>query len=214
MSLCLLLIVSLVWAGPQASNLQSLLVPLIAARTEGRVGSVAGAALVEPQTSKGSPAPLSGVALVLVPHSPALLRDLEQVKARARESEAGYFAAATDLTNLKERYEQALREAGAGDLVFSATTDARGEYLFSPVPAGEWLLIGRHETARRVSARGASQRERQRFVLNPKSLGYREVTYWLVQVTVAEGRGIEVSLTDRNPWLRGVVEDRGAPQRR
>ena len=209
-----LLLLALLAAGPDGSELQALVAPLTAARTDGRLGQVAGSAGLEPQTGQGPPIPIAGVSLVVLPRSPALLRDLEDVKAKARESEAAYFGAVAAVAGVRERYEQALREVGAGDLIFSGTSDARGDYLFARVPAGEWLLIARSESVRRLPARGPSRRERERFVLRPKSLGYRDVTYWVTPVTVVAGDTVRIVLSDRNPWLRGVAEERKAPEGR
>ena len=204
----LLLAWALAWAGPVEQDLQNLLAPLIAARNEGRVGQVAGSVVLKPKTPQGSAMPLPGAVVVLVPRSPTLVSDLEQVKTKARESEAGYLGAVTGVTQLRERSEQALFEAGAGDLVFSGTSDAGGGFVFSRVPVGEWLLLGRHETFHRLRVRGPSPRERKDFVLGPLPVGYRAVTYWLVPVSVAEGDVVRIDLTDRNLWLRGVAQER------
>jgi hypothetical protein len=205
----LLLAWLLAWADPfVASNLQDLLAPLLVAREGGRAGQVVGSLALEPKTPQGPATPLPGAVLALLPHSPDLVRGLEDFKAKARESEAGYFGAAAEVARLKERYERALGEAGAGDLVFSEASDARGEFVFSRVPAGEWLLLGRHETFHRVPAQRARRREREVFRLDPPSVGYRAVTYWLTQVSVKEGGVARVELTDRNPWLRGVLPER------
>ena len=203
----LVLALALAWAGPVDGNLQSLLPPLVSNRNAGRAGEVRGSVVLEPKTPRGAATPLPGATLVLVPRSPELLRDLDQVKARARESEAGYLGAATEVARLKERFEQALADAGAGELVFPGASDAGGRFVFSRVPAGEWLLLGHHETAHRPRGGHPSPRDRRNFRLSPQPAGYRAVTHWLVPVRVAEGDVIKVELTDRNLWLRGVVQD-------
>jgi len=201
----LVLALALAWAGSVEENLQSLLAPLIAAKNAGRTGEVAGAVAGEAKTPEGSAIPRPGVLLTLVPRSPKLLGELEEVKTRARESEAGYLGAATGVARLRESAEQALVGAGAGDLIFSGRSDARGSFVFSSVPAGEWLLLGQHETFHRLQRRGPSPRERRDFRLSPQPVGYRAVTYWLVPVRVAGGGAVRLALTDRNLWLRGVV---------
>jgi len=203
----LVLALLLAWAGPVDGTLQSLLPPFVAASNEGRAGEVKGSVVLEPKTPRGAAIPLPGATLVLVPRSPELLRDLEQVKARARESEAGYLGAATEVTRLKERFEQALVDAGAGALVFPGASDAGGMFVFSRVPAGEWLLLGRYETIHRPRGSHPSPRDRRNFRLGPQPAGYRAVTYWLVPVRVAQGDVATVELTDRNLWLRGVVQE-------
>jgi len=210
----LLLTWALAFGGAAVEEFPALLAPIIAAREEGRAGQVAGSVALEPRTPQGPAVPLPGAVLVLVPRSSALLRDLEQFKTKARESEAGYFRAATDVSQLTERYQQALDEAGAGDLVFAGTSDTRGEFVFFRVPVGDWLLLGRHEIAYRVQARQPSRRDREHFVIGPRPAGYRAVTYWLVEVRVVEGDAVRVELTDRNPWLRGVVQEGEKPQGR
>ncbi len=203
----LVLALALAWAGPVDGDLQSLLTPLSAARREGRAGEVTGSVVLEPKTPRGSAIPLPGAVLVLVPRSPELLRNLERVKARARESEAGYLGAATDVIRLSERFEQALVDAGAGEMVFPGASDAGGRFVFSRVPAGEWLLFGHHETVHRPRGNHPSPRERRNFRLGPQPTRYRAVTYWLVPMRVAEGDVVKVELTDRNLWLRGVVQE-------
>ena len=201
------LALALAWAGPVDGNLQNLLPPLVAARNAGRAGEVTGSVVAEPKSPRGVPTPLPGAALVLVPRSPELLRDLEQVKARARESEAGYLGAAAEVSRLRDRFEQALVDSGAGELVFPGASDAGGRFVLSRVPAGEWLLLGHYETVHRPRGSHPSPRERRNFRLGPEPAGYRAVTYWLVSVKVAEGDVVNVELTGRNLWLRGVVQE-------
>ena len=203
-----LLFSTLLWAAPGAPELRSLVDPLLAAKGEGRIGQVAVSALLAARSADGPPTPRPGVVFALLPRSPALVKELERIKAAARDSEAGYLEAATNMAALSDRYAQSLREAGAGDLVFAATADGRGEHLFAQMPAGEWLLVGRDERVQETPARAPSKRERERFVLPSRLRGYRDVTFWLMDVTVVQGRVTKLSLTDRNPWFRGVVQER------
>lgn len=202
---------ALAFAGPPAEEFQGLLAPIRAASEAGRVGQVTGAIALDPRTPRDPAVSLPDVTLVLLPRSAALVRELEQVKTNARESEARYFRAVTDVLQLTEQYQQALRRAGAGGLVFSGRSDAGGEFVFPRVPAGEWLLLGRHEVLHPMRAPRLRRRERETFDLGPLAVGYRTVTYWLIELRVVEGDPVRVDLTDRNPWFRGVVQEREKP---
>lgn len=198
---------ALAFAAPPAEDFMEFLVPIRAAGERGRVGQVTGTVAFQPPTPRDPAVPVPDVTLVLLPRSAALVRELEQVKRNARESEAGYLRAVTDMLQLAEQYQQALRKAGAGGLVFTAKSDPAGEFVFSRVPAGEWLLFGRHELLHPMQPPRLRRRERETFQIGPLAVGYRAVTYWLRELRVVEGDPVQVELTDRNPWFTGVVRE-------
>lgn len=183
--------------------------PYRAALERGQVGTLRGVVFLEPRQPQGAATPLAGVTIAVLPPSARLVADLEAVKAHARDSAARYMAAAGEVRKIREAYELALYQAGAGDLVFTAATDEGGRFEVPRVPAGEWVLLGRHELLHRKSPRKIPQREaRGVFLLEPPPSGYRAVTYWLMNLTVGAGEEVRVELQDRNPWLTGVEEEK------
>ncbi len=201
----------LLWGGVAgAQELDPALVPLRAAVQRGEVGVLSGAAFVEPTTLRGVPAPLAGVAIAVLPPARAFLGGLETVKTHERDSAGHYMQAAGEVRKIQEAYEQALRQAGAGDLVFAAVTDGAGRFELPGVPAGDWVLLGRHEVLHARPPKKAPQQERasRQFLLEPPPSGYRAVIYWLMPLRVEAGGQAQVELHDRNPWLTGVTEEK------
>lgn len=198
-------------AAPPTEDLPELLVPIRAASEAGRVGQITGTVAFQRRTPRDPPVAVPDVTLVLLPRSAALVRELEQVKRNARESEARYLRAVTDMLQLAEQYQQAIRKAGAGGLVFSVKSDPGGEFVFSRVPAGEWLLLGRHDVLHPMPPPRLRRRERETFLLGPLAVGYRTVTYWLRELRVVQGDPVRVELTDRNPWFTGILQEREKP---
>ena len=171
---------------------------------------LSGAAFVEPTTPRGAPAPLAGVAIAVLPPARAFLGDLETVKTHARDSAARYMQAAGEVRKIQGTYEQALRQAGAGDLVFATVTDAAGRFELKGIPAGDWVLLGRHEVLHARPPKKVPQQEQasRLFLLEPPPSGYRAVIYWLMPFRVEAGGQARVELHDRNPWLTGVTEEK------
>ena len=201
----------LLWGGfAPAQDLAASLAPLRAALERGEVAVLSGAAFVEPRRPHGAPTPLAGVAIVVLPPAPGFLGDLETVKTHARDSAARYMQAAGEVRKIQEAYEQALRPAGAGDLVFAAVTDAAGRFELKGVPAGDWVLLGRHEVLHARPPKKVPHQERasRLFLLEPPPSGYRAVIYWLMPLRAEAGGSARVELHDRNPWLTGVTEEK------
>ncbi|OGL13525.1 MAG: hypothetical protein A3G97_00785 [Candidatus Rokubacteria bacterium RIFCSPLOWO2_12_FULL_69_21] len=201
----------LLWGGVAgAQELGLAVAPLRAAAQRGEVAVLSGAAFVEPTTPRGGPAPLAGVAIAVLPPARAFLGDLETVKTHARDSAARYMQAAGEVRKIQGTYEQALRQAGAGDLVFATVTDAAGRFELKGIPAGDWVLLGRHEVLHARPPKKVPQQERasRLFLLEPPPSGYRAVIYWLMPFRVEAGGQARVELHDRNPWLTGVTEEK------
>lgn len=196
------------WAGLAGSqDLGALLKPYRTAEARGRAGSLRGTAFVGPLKPLEGATPLSGIPVVALPRSPRLLAELEAIKAHARDSAAHYLGAAGEVRRIKEAYEQALVGAGGADLILRAATDASGRFLFPRVPAGEWMLLARHEESHAKAARRLPSRDiRGGFVLEPLPAGYRTVTVWVLTRRVEPGAEVSVELHDRNPWFTGVEE--------
>lgn len=198
------------WGGVAATqDLAAYLQPYRAAGGRGQVGVLTGAAFLEPRKPQGAVTALAGVAIVVLPPAPSLVAELEGVKARIRDSAARYLAAAGEVRKIQEAYEGALSQAGAAALVFTAVTDQEGRFALSRVPAGEWMLLARHELLHAKPPRRIPRGEaRGVFLLELLPSGYRAVTYWLMPLTVEEGGEVRVELHDRNSWLTGVAEEK------
>ena len=198
------------WGGiAGAQDAGVFLEPYRSAIERGQFGTLRGEAFVEPRKRQEAATPLAGVTIVVLPPSPRLLADLEAVKAHARDSAGHYLEAAGQVRKIKEAYELALYQVGAGDLVFTAVTDEGGRFELPRLPAGEWLLLGRHELLHAKAPRKIPPRDaRGVFILEPPPSGYRAVTYWLVKRPVEAGEEVSVELHDRNSWLTGVTEEK------
>ncbi len=200
----------LLWGGGAgAQELGPALAPLRAAVQRGEVAVLSGAAFVEPTRPRGAPAPLTGVAIMALPRTPRFLGDLESIKAHARDSAARYMGAAGEVKKVQDAYERAIWEAGAADLVFTAVSDAAGRFELTGIPAGDWVLVARHELLYpRAPASLSAKDTRSGFLLEPLPSGYRAVTFWLLPLRVEVGEEIRVELHDRNPWFTGVAEEK------
>src|SRR3970040_917498 len=95
----------------------------------------------ERRTPDAAEQPLAGTVVTLLPRSGVLLARLEEIRARARDSETVYRTSATAIRRAREAYERELWEAGAGDLVRTTVVDAAGAFSVADLPAGEWMLI-------------------------------------------------------------------------
>lgn len=200
----------LLWGGVAAAqDLTAALAPYRTARERGEVAVLSGAAFLEPRKPLGAPTPLAGVAIMALPRTPRFLGDLEFVKAHGRDSAARYMGAAAEVKKIQDAYERAMWEAGAEDLVFSAVSDAAGRFELAGIPAGDWVLVGRHELLHaRAPARLRQKDTLPGFLLEPLPSGYRAVTFWLLPLRVEVGGEVRVELHDRNLWFTGVVEEK------
>jgi hypothetical protein len=70
------------------------------------------------------------------------------------------------------------------------------------------MLLASHGRAMEAHSPKTNVRDRQRFRLPPRLVGYRTEAVWLREVEVAAGGPTTVELTDRNVWFTGVVEER------
>ena len=197
------------WGGiAGAQDRGAFLAPYWSAIERGQFGTLRGSAFVEPRRRQETATPLAGVTITVLPPSPRLLADLEAVKAHARDSARHYLEAAGEVRRIKDAYELALYQGGAADLVFTAVTDEGGRFELPRVPAGEWVLLGRHELLHAKAPRKIPQSQARGFALEPTPSGYRAVTYWLIKLMVEAGKGGSVELHDRSPWFTGVQEEK------
>ncbi len=181
--------------------------PYRIAASRGEVGSIEGRAHVERRLPDAPDTPLTGLVLVLMPLSEPLLTEVERVKAGARDSMEAFQASAPRIKGLEAAHEWALWEAGAADLLRSSVIGPDGGFAFDDVPAGRWLLFGRLEAPSPVAPRKPKPEAVAPFNIGPQVIGHRAATFWLVTVSVTAGGAAEVTLTDRNIWHAGVIED-------
>jgi hypothetical protein len=181
--------------------------PYRIAASRGEVGSIEGQAHVERRLPDATDTPLTGLVLVLMPLSEPLLTEVERVKAGARDSMEAFQASAPRIKVLEEAYEWAIWEGGGADLLQSSVIGPDGVFAFADVPAGRWLLFGRLETASPVVPRKAKPADVAPFDMGPQVVGHRAAAFWLVPISVSAGEAAEVTLTDRNIWHTGVLEE-------
>jgi len=187
------------------------------AEAGGAMGTVSGRAMDETDRRSAPDEPRVGVAVTLVPRSDALLGQLREIKRRVRAEPTTYPTSARAVVEARRRYERALTDAGAGDLVRYVPGSADGTFELDRVPAGDWVLLVEHAVF--VSKPGPlpSRQEFDTFRKNPQFLGYYAVTLWLEEVKVARGETATFELNERNAWMEGLDEkrtpDAGAPRR-
>ncbi len=182
--------------------------PYRKAAAAGALGAVSGRAWEERRTLDAAEQPLAGTAVTLLPRSGVLLARLEEIRARARDSETVYRTSATAIRRAREAYEKDLWNAGAADLVQTTAVDGAGAFSVVDLPAGEWMLIAtRSVFVHRPSSR-SNPRERKTYLPRLRLIGYNAVSVWLRELTVAAGETRVVELSDRNVWFTGIEEER------
>jgi hypothetical protein len=149
--------------------------------------------------------PVKDATVILVPRSAALLARLTALKDHARDSLNNYRDAAVAMRRAREDYERTLWDAGAVTLVMASSVDAAGHVRFDDVPAGEWIVFGWRSVTVTTHAEKPGGRA-DLFRLEPGIEGYRAVSVWMRELTVAPAARESVELTDRNLWFSGVEE--------
>jgi hypothetical protein len=178
------------------------------ARRRGDIGTVAGRVYAERAKPTAPDVPMAGAAVVAMPHSESLQRHLDELKAGARKSAAAFRDAAPQMRRARDAYEKELWQSGGAELVRSIVADSDGRFTLADLPAGRWMVWV--TTARYVSATSPKPppRDRERFRLPPRMVGYTTEQWWLREVDVTPGTSTTLELTDRNVWFTGVVEER------
>jgi hypothetical protein len=168
--------------------------------------TVTGRAYEERRRPSASDTPIVGASVVLLPRSETLLARLAALKAGARDSTGAYRKAFAGMREAANDLEQALRDADAGRLVSTATTDPAGRFTLH-VPPGDWVLLVWKAAFVDTPSSVPPRRERQMYRLEAPLEGYRAVDVWMREVSV-RGAGARESyeLTDRNVWFSGVEE--------
>jgi hypothetical protein len=178
------------------------------ARRRGETGTVAGRVYTERPRPNAPDAPIGGAAVVALPLSEDLRRRLDDLRVRARDSATAYRDAAPHMRRAREAYEKELWQAGAADLVRAMVADADGRFTLADLPAGRWVVWVTHATFVDKPSPKGQPRDRERFTLPPRLVGYKSERWWLREVDVTPGTSTTLELTDRNVWFTGVVEER------
>lgn len=182
--------------------------PYRKAAAAGALGAVSGRAWEERRTPDGAEQPFAGTAVRLLPRSGVLLARLEEIRARARDSETVYRTSATAIRRAREAYEKELWNAGAADLVQATVVDGAGAFSVGDLPAGAWMLIATRSVFVDKPSPRSNPRERKTYLPRLRLIGYNAVSVWLRELTVAAGETRVVELSDRNVWFTGVEEER------
>jgi hypothetical protein len=178
------------------------------ARRRGEMVSVEGRVYNERRKPNADDEPVPHATVVLLPRSEALVRRLDDLRAQARDSAAAYREAATKMRQAREAYERQVWEAGSPELVVSTVVDSGGRFVLADIPAGRWLMWVTHSQFMESRSPNVPLRDRQRFKLPPRLVGYYAERAWLRELEMTPGTVATVDLSDRNVWFAGVVEDR------
>lgn len=178
------------------------------ARRRGEMVTIAGRVYNERRKPNSEDIPLARAVVVILPRSEALVRRLDDLRTHARDSGGAYRDAATQMRRAREAYEREIWQSGAPDLVRSTQVDADGRFALSDLPAGRWLVWATHSEFVEARSPKVSPRDRDRFRLPPRLVGYYAERAWLRELESTPGSSTVVDLTDRNVWFAGVVEDR------
>ena len=178
------------------------------ARRRGEMVSVEGRVYNERRKPNADDEPVPRATVVLLPRSEALVRRLDDLRAQARDSAAAYREAATKMRQAREAYERQVWEAGSPELVVSTVVDSGGRFALADIPAGRWLVWVTHSEFVSAQSPSVPARERGKFRLSPRLVGYYAERAWLRELEMTPGTVATVDLNDRNVWFAGVVEDR------
>jgi len=178
------------------------------ARRRGEMVTIAGRVYTERRRPNAEDLPMARAVVVALPRSEALVRRLDDLRAHARDSAAAYREAATQMRRARESYEREVWQSGAADLVRSTTVDADGRFTLSDLPAGRWMVWATHSEFLDARSPRYQARDRERYRLPPRLVGYYAERAWLREVDTTSGASTTLELNDRNVWFAGIVEDR------
>ena len=178
------------------------------ARRRGETVTIAGRVYTERRRPNADDVPMAHAVVVALPRSEALVRRLDDLRAHARDSAAAYRETATQMRRAREGYEREVWQSGAADLVRSTMVDADGRFTLSDLPAGRWMVWATHSEFLDARSPKFQPRDRERYRLPPRLVGYYAERAWLREVDTTPGTSTTLELNDRNVWFAGVVEDR------
>src|SRR5262245_46004153 len=161
-----------------------LVAPYLRARDDRVVGEVVGRASRDGARPTAPPIPLEGVSVMLLPYSPSVESEFDDIKEHLRDSLKHYMGAAADIDAVRSAYETDLLWVGGGELVRGEVSNAQGLVKFGDVPAGAWVLLAWREELRSGKAPKLRAQETRGFRDIPVSVGHSVVTYWWMRVRV------------------------------
>ena len=205
MLVCAMLVLA---AGLAAGALDVDLNAYEAARKRGETVTISGRVYTERRKPNANDEPIPHATVVVLPRSEALLRRLDSLRAGARDSADAYRDAATEMRRAREAFEREVWESGNAELVRSTVVDSGGRFALADLPAGRWLVWVTHSEFIEARSPKVALRDRQRFRLPPRLVGYYSERAWLRELETAPGTATNIDLNDRNVWFAGVVEDR------
>src|SRR2546422_3635135 len=91
--------------------------------------------------------------------------------------------------------------------LFPYTTLFRS-FTLSDLPAGRWMVWATHSEFLDARSPRYQARDRERYRLPPRLVGYYAERAWLRELDTTPGASTTLELNDRNVWFAGVVEDR------
>jgi hypothetical protein len=189
-----------------ADGMTDLVTPYLRARDDRVVGEVVGRASRDAARPTAPPIPLDGVSVMLLPYSPGVESELDDIKEHLRDSLKHYMGAAADVDAVRGAYESDLVWVGGGELVRGEVSNGQGLVAFAGVPAGEWALLAWREEARPGKPPKLRAQETRGFRDIPVSVGHSVVTYWWRRIRVTSGETTTVDFNDRNVWMAAVRE--------
>ena len=201
-------VILLLTAAPVGAALDVDLKAYEQARRQGDTSTISGRVYNERRKPNADDVPVVHAVVVVLPRSETLLRRLDDLRAHARDSLSAYRETATQMRRAREDYEQEVWKAGSADLVRSTAVDGQGRFRISDLPAGRWMVWATHSEFVDARAPKVPLRDRERFRLPPRLVGYYSERAWLREVETTPGQAATVDLNDRNVWFSGVVEDR------
>ena len=193
-------------ASVRADGMTDLVTPYLRARDDHVVGEVVGRAYRDAARPTAPAVPLEGVSVMLLPYSPSVESEFDDIKDHLRDSLKHYMGASGDIDAARSAYESDLIWVGGGELVRGEVSNAQGLVTFAGVPAGEWILLAWHEEGRPGKPPKLRAQETRGFRDIPVSAGHSVVTYWSMRIRVTSGEATTVEFNDRNVWIAAIHE--------
>lgn len=187
-----------------AGGVDGTLAPLREALAAGRTGTLETRALTDPPMPAGSPTPLPGVNVAILPWTEEVQARLDAIKAGSRDSMQRYLSSIGDVHGVLSAWERDVAAGGGEDFVLRATTDEWGAARFADVPAGDWLLIAWRLGTTKAPRTVKPRRDDANFVAGPATTSHSVVSVWRWKLEVQPGETVEATLTERGVWLSGV----------
>jgi len=193
-------------ASVAANGMTDLVTPYLRARDDRVVGEVVGRAYRDAPRPTAPAIPLEGVSVMLLPYSPSVESEIDDIKEHMRDRLKNYMSAAADIDAVRGAYESDLVWAGGGELIRGEVSNAQGLVTFSGVPTGEWVVLAWREEIRPGKPTKVRAQETRGFRDIPVSMGHSVVTYWWTRIRVASGETTAVEFNDRNVWITAIHE--------